>query len=94
LGSYSVYSNGVLFTSFSTLLSPREYPSSYSYKRKINEKISNLNYKWITTKSNIEETITSNRHGMSLWRFFLLIAIILYIFESFLSRPQKNLFKD
>ena len=94
LGSYSVYSNGVLFTSFSTLLSPREYPSSYSYKRKINEKISNLNYKWITKKSNIEETITSNRHGMSLWRFFLLIAIILYIFESFLSRPQKNLFKN
>ena len=94
MGSYSVYSNDVLFTSFSTLLSPREHPISYSYKRKINEKISNLNYKWITKKSNIEETITSNRHGMSLWRFFLLIAIILYIFESFLSRPQKNLFKN
>ena len=90
LGSYSVYSNDVLFTSFSTLLSPREYPSSYSYKRKINEKISNLNYKWIDKKSNIKETISSNRHGMSLWRFFLLIAIILYIIESFLSRPRKN----
>ena len=90
LGSYSVYSNDVLFTSFSTLLSPREYPSSYSYKRKINEKISNLNYKWIDKKSNIKETISSNRHGMSLWRFFLLFAIILYIIESFLSRPRKN----
>lgn len=90
LGSYSVYSNDVLFTSFSTLLSPWEYPSSYSYKRKINEKISNLNYKWIDKKSNIKETISSNRHGMSLWRFFLLFAIILYIIESFLSRPRKN----
>ena len=90
LGSYSVYSNDVLFTSFSTLLSPREYPNSFNFKKKINEKISNLNYKWIPKKSNIEETISSNRHGMSLWRFFLLIAIILYIIESFLSRPKKN----
>ena len=58
---------------------PREYPNSFNFKRKINEKISNLNYKWIPKKSNIEETISSNRHGMSLWRFFLLIAIILYL---------------
>ena len=94
LGSYSVYSNDVLFTSFSTLLSPREYPNSFNFKRKINEKISNLNYKWIPKKSNIEETISSNRHGMSLWRFFLLIAIILYLIESFLSRPRKNLTKN
>ena len=94
LGSYSVYSNDVLFTSFSTLLSPREYPSSNNYKRKINEKITNLNYKWIPKKSNIEETISSNRHGMSLWRFFLLFAIILFIVESFLSRPQNNFFKN
>ena len=94
LGSYSVYSNDVLFTSFSTLLSPREYPNSFNFKKKINEKISNLNYKWIPKKSNIEETISSNRHGMSLWRFFLLIAIILYTIESFLSRPKKNLTKN
>ena len=94
LGSYTVYSNDALFTSFSTLLSPREYPISYSYRSKINEKISNLNYKWIDKKSNIEETIKSNRHGMSLWRFFLLFAIILFITESFLSRPQNNFFKN
>ena len=89
LGSYSVYSNDVLFTSFSTLLSPREYPNVIVLREKINEKISNLNYKWISKKSNIEETISSNRHGMSLWRLFLIIAIMLYIIESYLSRPKK-----
>ena len=90
LGSYSVYSNDVLFTSFSTLLSSREYPNSFSLKKRINEKISNLNYRWISKKSNIVESISSNRHGMSLWRFFLLIVIILYIIETYLSRPRKN----
>ena len=48
----------------------------------------------IYNSPNIEETISSNRHGMSLWRFFLLIAIILYTIESFLSRPKKNLTKN
>ncbi len=94
LGSYDILSNDILFTSFSTKLATSEYPNNRTSEKKINQYISNLNFKWIDENANIEESISSNRHGISLWKFFLLIAIVLYLVESFLSRPRNNLFKN
>ena len=90
LGSYTIYSDGESYTSFSTKLSLYEFPNIRANKEQINEILSSLRVLWILSNSNIEELISSNRHGRSLWKFFLIIAIILFLVESFISRPRKK----
>ena len=89
LGSYTIYSDNESYTSFSTRLSPYEFPNIRASKEQINEILSPLGVLWIFSNSNIEELISSNRHGRSLWKFFLMIAIILFLIETFISRPRK-----
>ena len=42
---------------------------------------------------NISDIIKSQRHGRSLWKLFLIIAIMLFLFESLISRPIKEQIK-
>ena len=51
-------------------------------------------FKWIDTGTDIISTIKAKRHGRSLWRTFLIIAIGLLFIESFLSRPRLNALKN
>ena len=43
--------------------------------------------------TDIVQTITTQRHGKALWRFFLMIAIALFMLESYLSRPSPDALK-
>jgi len=92
LGSYDVYVNNEFFTAFSTSLSRYESPK---IRANINEIINNFELSKasiLLEGQDIVELIKSNRHGKSLWRIFLIIAVFLFLIESLLSRPiQKKL---
>ena len=47
----------------------------------------------LSNEKNIADAIKSQRHGRSLWKLFLIIAIILFLFESYISRPIKEQIK-
>ena len=42
----------------------------------------------------IGDTILTQRHGQALWRTFLIVAIILFMIESYLSRPRPDAIKN
>ncbi len=45
---------------------------------------------WLSPGTPIKETIESQRHGRALWRTFLIIALALFMIESYLSRPKRD----
>ena len=94
LGSYEVFADEVLFTAFSTKLAINESPKYRASPEKIKSVIGNDNLIWVTNEMSIKETIESQRHGRLLWRIFLLIAIILFLLESYISKPNPNALKS
>ena len=94
LGSYEVFADDIFYTAFSTRLSNKESPKNRASYDKINSVISNNNLVWIEDEMEIQDTIESQRHGILLWRLFLIIAIILFLLESYLSKPNPNSLKS
>ena len=94
LGSYKVFADDVLYTAFSTKLSNKESPKYRASYEKINSAIGNNNLVWIENETLINEAIESQRYGRHLWRIFLIIAIILFLLESFISKPNPNALKS
>ncbi len=94
LGSYKVFADDIFYTAFSTKLSNKESPKYRSSYEKINSVIGNDNLVWISNEISIQDTIESKRHGRLLWRLFLIIAIILFLLESYLSKPNPNALKS
>ena len=90
LGSYEIYADDVFYTAFSTKLPINESPKYRSSFEKINLAVGNNNLVLITNEMAFQETIQSQRHGRLLWRTFLIIAIILFLLESYLSKPNPN----
>ena len=90
LGSYSLYVDDELFTAFSTNLSEYESPSIRAELGQVINQFKANNAVMLTDEKNIVEIIKSQRHGTSLWKLFLIMAIILFLFESFISRPIKE----
>jgi len=88
LGIYSVYSNDELFTSFPTRLHPKEYIQDAKDQSDIDNFINSEQVRWLKIENNFEELFSEIRHGKTLWKLFLIIAIILFIIETILSRPQ------
>ncbi len=93
LGSYSLYVDDEFFTAFSTNLSEYESPSIRAESDQVIKQFKANNAAMLTDEKNIVEVIKSQRHGTSLWKLFLIIAIILFLFESFISRPIKEQIK-
>jgi hypothetical protein len=94
LGSYEVFADDIFYTAFSTRLSNKESPKNRASYDKINSVIGNNNLVWIEDEMEIQDTIESQRHGILLWRLFLIIAIILFLLESYLSKPNPNSLKS
>ena len=93
LGSYEVFADGVFYTAFSTKLSINESPKYRTSFEKIYSAIGADNLVWVSNDMSIKETIRSQRFGKLLWRTFLLIAIILFLLESYISKPNPNAMK-
>ena len=94
LGSYEVFADDIFYTAFSTRLSNKESPKNRASYDKINSVIGNNNLVWIEDEMEIQDTIESQRHGILLWRLFLIIAIMLFLLESYLSKPNPNSLKS
>ena len=94
LGSYEVFADDIFYTAFSTRLSNKESPKNRASYDKINSVIGKNNLVWIENEMEIQDTIESQRHGTLLWRLFLIIAIILFLLESYLSKPNPNSLKS
>ena len=93
LGSYEVFADGIFYTAFSTKLSINESPKYRTSFEKIYSAIGADNLVWVSNDMSIKETIRSQRFGKLLWRIFLLIAIILFLLESYISKPNPNAMK-
>ena len=88
LGSYDLYFEDDYYTSFSTFLSKFESPQ---IRADLDELIDQFNDTMITIlDGQITEKIKANRFGQSMWRLFLILAIIFYLIESVISRPAKK----
>ena len=85
LGSYKVMNNQELYISFSTRLSPFEFPSERLKKEEIESLFSHDRFKWVPPQSDLTNHLKHVRHGSSLWRGFLCLAIILFLIETILG---------
>jgi len=90
LGSYEVYAGSEFFTAFSTRLSPYESPKLRASTNEIFQAVGADRMVWLSPGTPIKETIESQRHGRTLWRTFLIIALALFMIESYLSRPKRD----
>jgi len=90
LGSYNLYVDNEFYTAFSTSLSEFEYPNIRADLNEVIMQFKSNNAMILRDENNIIESIKSQRHGTSLWKFFLLIAIILFLTESYISRPVRE----
>ena len=88
LGSYDVYVNGNFFTAFSTRLSEFESPKIRANLYEMISQFKSSSVSIMAEGSDIVKSIKSQRHGSSLWRFFLIIAFSLFLIESLISKPS------
>ena len=90
LGVYNVYKDKVLYTSFSTELNPNEIVSNQITQSEIDILFPKLEYKWINSNDDIINVFDEIRHGKALWKFFLILAIVLFLLETWFGRPTTN----
>ncbi len=86
VGSYQVLMEGQLFTNFSVVLSKSEYPSQRSGEGTIIDRLPADQARWISIDENYLDNLKDIRFGKSLWRTFLILAIILLLVESAIGR--------
>ena len=94
LGSYEVFANNEFYTAFSTKLSPFESPKIRVDKENLMSVVDSEKSVWINSDDDVVSILKSNRHGRSIWRTFLIIAILLFIAESIISRPKVGAIKN
>ena len=90
LGSYDVFVDDNFFTAFSTHLSEFESPKIRADISEMLNDFDNNNASILSEDLDVVNSIKSQRHGKSLWRIFLIIAISLFLIESILSRPLQK----
>ncbi len=94
LGSYNVRSDGYPYTAFSARLSPREYPSNRMPESDVRKFLPNDKTRWIEPSVDLTKELNSIRYGRSLWRIFLILAIITLIIESAVGRTKSEELKQ
>ena len=91
LGIYQVYSNGENFTSFPTRLHYKEYIQKQIQQSDVESIFGSENIRWLKIEDNFAKIFAETRHGKSLWKFFLIAAIILLVTETIVGRPLESL---
>ena len=90
LGIYNVYKNGELYTSFATELHPNEIVSNQVSEDEFDILFEDLEYKFIIISDNFVDVFNEIRNGKALWKVFLIMAIILFLIETWIGRPTLN----
>jgi hypothetical protein len=93
LGLFNVYSDGELFTSFPTRLHKLEYIKSIINSNSLENLISKENIRWLPLNFDLKNNLLELRNGKSLWRFILIIIIVLVILETIIGRPDPKRMK-
>ena len=88
LGSYKVLNNGETYASFSTVLSEFEYPSERLSKDEVLNLFSHDRVRWVPPQTDLENHLKNIRYGSSLWRGFLILAIIFFLLETILGTSR------
>ena len=91
LGIYQVYSNGENFTSFPTRLHYKEYIQKHIQQSDVESIFGSENIRWLKIEDNFAKIFAETRHGKSLWKLFLIAAIILLLAETVVGRPLESL---
>lgn len=94
LGSFKVFADGLLYTSFSTQLSPKEYASNRMTNAEVLNILPSENTRWIEPEIDLVKELNTIRYGKSLWRYFLILAIIILILESLIGRVKPEQVKQ
>jgi len=94
LGSYEIYADGEFYTAFSTQLDPHEHPVNRVSGQRIVNTIGSAQAQYIAPGQNTTEVLQDLRYGKALWRNFLLIAIILFLLETIIGRPNIQAMKS
>ena len=93
LGSYHVFADGDLFSSFSTELSPHELPSIRIEGEKLAESLGVEQARIIQHTQHLGSELKEIRYGRSIWRLLLFIALSCLVIESILGRPSTERLK-
>ncbi len=93
LGSYHVFADGNLFSSFSTVLSPHELPSIRIEGGKLAESLGIEQARIIQQTQHLGAELKEIRYGRSIWRLLLFIALSCLLIESILGRPNTERLK-
>lgn len=93
LGLFNVYSEGELFTAFPTRLHKLEYIKPIIDSQSLEKLISKENFRWLPLNVDLKSNFLELRNGKSLWRFSLIIIIVLAILETIIGRPDPKKMK-
>ena len=93
LGSYHVFADGNLVSSFSTVLSPHELPSIRIEGEKLTESLGVEQARIIQHTQHLESELKEIRYGRSIWRLLLFIALSCLVIETILGRPSTERLK-
>jgi uncharacterized membrane protein len=93
-GNYKFYAGENQFEDISINTDPTESKTEYATESEFENYLEEIkfdgNYVSIDKESNITEKILQTRFGSELWRYFLLIAIILALIEMTIARNAKK----
>lgn len=93
-GNYKFYSGDKLIDEISINTDPSESKTDYENKSKLEDYLKEINFqgKYVSIEkdSNITEKILQSRFGSELWRYFLIVAIILALLEMTIARNTKK----
>ncbi|MFQ6614459.1 MAG: hypothetical protein ACE5D1_06405, partial [Fidelibacterota bacterium] len=86
VGSYDVQADGYPYSSFSTRLAPTEYPDFRADPDRLTDRFTGTTMRRVTPGPRIKADLESIRYGKSLWRFFLILAILFAVAETIVGR--------
>ncbi len=93
-GNYDVYSGNNILTEFAVNTDPLESVTKYLTEKKFADYLKKINFKGIhiTIKKdeNPSQIISQARFGSELWKYFVLIALILALIEMTIARNAKK----
>ena len=94
IGSYEVLADGDLHSAFSVQLPAGEDPFIRAQASSIVNQIGSDRARWVDSSTDLASTINDLRFGKSLWRTFLLLALIALILEMVIARTGPEAFRE
>jgi len=93
-GNYKIYSGEKLIETVSVNIDPLESVTKYLSKNEFENYLDKINFKGIYIEVNKDENpmeiVLQSRFGSELWKYFLIIAIVLALIEMAVARNSKK----